>query len=300
MNLGFVFVPFPREIWDKEIELSQAEFRLLGWFLCNLKFGIAQLEITDTQLLEGFRAERCAYPKVGLSRNSVKIARALLVEKGMLIAEQIQEATGRNHPAVWRYHLNLSDLDSVPPNGVRDGQQHCQTLTTTVSDLDSVPQAQIKEEREVQSSTEKTLPKGKPSDPRHSIFRKIFDEYYQFKNNAPAPWDAKEAGRLSKWLIANPTITEDQWRIILRNRTRSPVSHAKPLSYWIGTAIGWLNGPADDWGKAVTGGKNGAVPVGKADGNLAVLEESLNRGKRKSGANEDGLLPPSGNRPNDA
>lgn len=133
------------------------------------------------------------------------------------------------------------------------------------------------------------------------LFRLDFDKYFQYKNGAPAPWDKKEASRLSNWIKANPTITQEQWLTILRNRARSPVGHAKPLSVWVGVALGWLQGPADDWGKAIKiGATNGNVPTGKADRNLEILQRSLNRGKRQSGADEDGMFSTSGDGRNDA
>lgn len=141
---------------------------------------------------------------------------------------------------------------------------------------------------------ETSLPKDKPSvdEPSlHTLFRNDYGAYFEHKNKCPAPWDAKEASRLKKWMQSNPTITRDKWRAILTNRARSPVGHAKALSVWIGVAVGWLNGPADDWGKAmVNGGTNGAVPRGKTDQNLAILAASIERGKRKSGSDEDGLF----------
>lgn len=155
-----------------------------------------------------------------------------------------------------------------------------------------------------ETTSETSLPKDKPSVDEPSLltlFREDFDRYYQHKNNAPGPWDAKEATRLKRWMQANPTITREQFRVILNNRARSPVGHAKPLSVWIGVAVGWLNGPADDWGKAIAnGGVNGSVPTGKADRNMEILQRSLNRGKRQSGAHEDGMFPASGDGRNDA
>lgn len=130
---------------------------------------------------------------------------------------------------------------------------------------------------------------------KHHLFRLDFDKYYQFKNGVPGPWGKKEAGQLDRWMKANPTITQEQWLTILRNRAKSPVGHAKPLSVWIGVAVGWLQGPADDWGKAIkNGATNGNVPTGKADRNLEILQRSINRGKRESGADEDGVFPPGG------
>ena len=53
MKLGFDFVPFPRDIWERNIELSQSEFRLLGWFLSGLRLGEEQKSFNDTELLHG-------------------------------------------------------------------------------------------------------------------------------------------------------------------------------------------------------------------------------------------------------
>jgi len=108
MRLGFQFVPFPREIWTDGVNLSQAEFRLLGWFCCNLRFGIPQLEFTDDNILNGVSKNGQTYPRVGLSRNSMQKARELLVGKELLSAKQLSGGGGRGKAAVWLYSLNLS------------------------------------------------------------------------------------------------------------------------------------------------------------------------------------------------
>jgi uncharacterized protein YdaU (DUF1376 family) len=86
-------------------------------------------------------------------------------------------------------------------------------------------------------------------DSRASGFRQVFSDWFQQTNGVPAPWDGKEASNLSRFLRANPTITVDQWRDILRNRTRSPVNKKANLSRWIALSLAWIDGPADDWGK---------------------------------------------------
>lgn len=129
MKLGFQFVPFPREVWTENIELTQAEFRLLGWFCCNLKLGIPQPDVSDDQILSGFRDDSCTYPAVGLSRNSLHRARAGLMEKQMLIAKRKASGGGRGNEAVWAYSINLSNSDKF-------GAQTLPTLTLNPPNFD--------------------------------------------------------------------------------------------------------------------------------------------------------------------
>lgn len=109
---------------------------------------------------------------------------------------------------------------------------------------------------------------------RHREFQADYQSAFQFTNGVPAPWNGKEAKRLSEWLKANPTITRDQWRTILQNRSRSPIPQAEPLSRWVDLALNWLNGLADRWGNAATsnGGK-----FSKTAQNMEVLRQSLGR-----------------------
>ena len=117
MKLGFQFVPFPREIWTDNIELSQAEFRLLGWLCSHLRLGVSQLKVADHQVLNGFKDEKgFNYPRVGLSKNSLRAARESLVAKKLLVCERVEEGGGRGKLAGWRYSLNLSESDQFSEN----------------------------------------------------------------------------------------------------------------------------------------------------------------------------------------
>jgi hypothetical protein len=103
--------------------------------------------------------------------------------------------------------------------------------------------------------------KGKPSkvvDPRTGVFKDFFTRYYKQQVKAKPPWDGQEGAGLKKFLEANPEITQDDWQRILDNRTNSPgINHAARLSAWINrTALSWLNGLADDWGKPITQDRN--------------------------------------------
>lgn len=156
-----------------------------------------------------------------------------------------------------------------------------------------------------ETKKQKPLPKDKPPvDERFALFKEDFEKDFRYLNRADAPWDAREGAGLSRWLKANPKITQEQWRAILRNRRSSPVSRGAPLSGWIRKALSWLSGNADEWGKQIktngSGGNHAAVPNGKADGNLAVLAESINRRKHQGSPHEDGLFSSSENRQDDA
>lgn len=160
MKLGFQFAPLPREIWTDEMDLSKAEFRLLGWFCCNLRFGVQQLEFSDDQVLNGGECSGQILPPLGLSRNAMHAARALLTKKNLIVARQKYGGGGRGKSALWVYSLNLSEtsqsLTSIP--------ETCQTLTINPSNSDRNSQLNlsnfdnaIKEEREVQETPESTL-----------------------------------------------------------------------------------------------------------------------------------------------
>jgi uncharacterized protein YdaU (DUF1376 family) len=113
----------------------------------------------------------------------------------------------------------------------------------------------------LKAKKQNTSPKVPPSvDPRFSLFKDDFERDFKYHNKVPAPWEVKEASNLSRWLKANPEITQEQWRNILRHRRDSPLNKSAPLSTWIGKAFSWLHGIADEWGKPVNGGKtNGRV-----------------------------------------
>jgi hypothetical protein len=136
------------------------------------------------------------------------------------------------------------------------------------------------------TSTRKTK-KQKPSqgakpprvvDPRFGDFKKNFEAYFQEANQIPATWDGREGSALKVWLAANPTIDVAQWRKILYWRLKSQgVAQATRLSSWIDVAIGWLKGPADNWGKPITGGNNGKrnTAVEREAANFAFLQPDL-------------------------
>lgn len=140
---------------------------------------------------------------------------------------------------------------------------------------------------------QKPSAKAKPPqvvDDRNSFFMQDFRKAFLHINHIEAPWDGKEAGSLARWLKKNPTITREQWQAILRNRRDSPVGQKTELSRWIGLALSWLDGLADEWGKP-TGG-NGHVGNTKkptiVEAQLAELQRFTDKrngnGRQNSGS----------------
>lgn len=147
-------------------------------------------------------------------------------------------------------------------------------------------------ERQKQKPSAKS--KSSQVDERFGFFRQDFEKAYEFMNHIPAPWDGKEATSLSRWLNKNPTINREQWQCILRNRKISPINQKSELSRWMSTALAWLDGPADEWGKPLSnGGTNAKVPLGKAENSLDVFAESIRQDEYQSFTHEAGDLSPS-------
>ena len=71
---------------------------------------------------------------------------------------------------------------------------------------------------------------------RHTLFRSILAEYWKAKNHTSPemPWQGRDAKALSDLLAASPHLTEEQFRFMLANRSRSPVAHGDRVYLWIG------------------------------------------------------------------
>lgn len=91
-QIGFLFVPFPREIWDKNLELSLGEFRLFGYLLRHqMRFSVDKpFRITDEELQYGRKKGKDQrYDKgCGLSLNAIKVARKRLLKRGWIKVDE--------------------------------------------------------------------------------------------------------------------------------------------------------------------------------------------------------------------
>jgi uncharacterized protein YdaU (DUF1376 family) len=101
----------------------------------------------------------------------------------------------------------------------------------------------IKEQRQIPS-------RGKREpDLRHSKFRSALNDYWESKNSSIAmPWDASDAKQLSRFLEANPTITEPTFRQMLRHRYASRgVNHSDRPRAWLERITDYANGPLNQF-----------------------------------------------------
>lgn len=88
------------------------------------------------------------------------------------------------------------------------------------------------------------------SDPRHTPFKEILDQAWKAKNpKIEMPWDAGAAKQLASLLSANPTLTSDAFRSMLRNRHKSEVNHAESPKSFLPRLTDFAGGPLDRFNK---------------------------------------------------
>jgi hypothetical protein len=156
LKLAFHFVPFPREIWEKPIALTGQEFKLLGWFLCDLKLGITAARYTDKEILTGCNRRA----GVGLSRNALKSARESLVQKEFL--EASEDASG-----LWSYRLLVSITDTENSDSV--------SITDT-----AIKEVRIKKKEEnIYAPSDFFLTSSEETDPNNGSIQGIFQYYVE-------------------------------------------------------------------------------------------------------------------------
>lgn len=217
---------------------------------------------------------------------------------------QVRSAAGRKGNDLRWGHIAKDSKCDVSPS--QTSRKTSPTGTYTETSTSTSTGTKTEEQKQVQVQKQKRSAKAKPvAEPtEHTLFRQDFDRFFQHKNQAPAPWDAKEATVLSRWMKANPTISRAQWQTILNNRARSPCAYAAPLSKWIGSALAFLNGTADDWGKPTEGGHHGPPALNRAaqrtNGNIAAAIAAAEAITDHGTPGHPGRSPTSGREPTDA
>jgi len=136
---------------------------------------------------------------------------------------------------------------------------------------------------------------SKAPDNRHRECKEVIRAYWQLHNpDLEMPWDGSEGKVLGMFLRANPKLTAIGIRKLLNHRSCSEVNQCERPSKWVRNLTDYARGPIDRYGKpkSINGGKpNAPVPLGKAEGNLAVLAESLGLTEHQSPAHKNGNLP---------
>ena len=91
LKIGFTFVPMPQEIWDECWDMTQGEFRLLGYIIRHtIGFRNETIRLTDDEIING-RKSKDGSGRIdkgcGLSLNSMKQARKRLLERDAIAVD---------------------------------------------------------------------------------------------------------------------------------------------------------------------------------------------------------------------
>jgi hypothetical protein len=136
------------------------------------------------------------------------------------------------------------------------------------------PNKTIKKRKTI-SSRDKREP-----DALHTPFKEATREYWDSKNHdVKMPWDASEGKVLGLLLKANPTLSLESFKELLRHRYRSEVNHAQRPRQWLGTVTNYAGGPLDQCGnpKGAVNGSSGTKANQKLSSATASTETALAR-----------------------
>ena len=244
MRLGFEFVPFPREIWEDKIDISGAALILLGWFLCDLKFGIKVSVYADRDILKGANKR----PGVNLSRNSIKNARLELIDRGFIKA--IQKGDGE-----WEYELLISPVVSKTDTKSDTNSSVLVSKIDTYNkevdvDIDnfslSAPSSQGDGPK-----TSKKKSKSNGSDPRHQPFKDLIFRCYRYQNDGEdPPWGPGDAKQLSSLLKETPKLDAEEFAYWLKYYAQSDNTNpADRPAKFLPKIHSYANGPLNGFGR---------------------------------------------------
>ena len=140
IKISYNFVAFPREIWDKNIDLTLGEFRLLGYLLRHqLRFGIkAAIKMTDDEIMHGKKEKDGKRMDKGCgltSPNSIKDARDRLLEKRWI--KMTEDLSDKARPK--RTYIVLVEDDSETSDSDGEVSDSDTLKTNEFSSNDSTP-----------------------------------------------------------------------------------------------------------------------------------------------------------------
>ena len=154
--------------------------------------------------------------------------------------------------------------------------------------------------KEKQEQKQKPIATKNPSrkeddfSPKYHQFADLLQRYWRQANpdNPEMPWGKKDIAQLKEFLAVCPNLSPEQFWELLMNRADSIVPQGQRVYIWL-TNVTKYSEPLDRFGVPIhPGGRtNAAVPTSKAEGNLAVLAESLGFRKHQSPLDQDGDLP---------
>jgi hypothetical protein len=265
-------------------------------------------------LLDAWQTDDCTIPSdpIDLADKS-GLGDELWAAHGIRILRKFEQVNGsdrlRNLPQYERWQAAKAVYEKRQESANRTNELRSPSIRRSVTDTitsqsPSIPNLPLEPPlTETERGTERIkAKKQKPSrsedvkapDIRHTSCKDEIFAYYRSKNNGEDPdWNGREGKALGILLSGNPKLTAIGMRKLLESRFDSDVNHSERPSIWLNYIANYRNGPIDRYGKPKisNGGNHAAVPSGKTAGNLAVLAESLNRGKHQGTPSEDGLFP---------
>lgn len=281
VRIPFSFVPFPREIWKENLDISLGEFRVLGYLLSRLYFGQSQRPISDEELLNGELKEDGTRRDKGCgltSRNGLKIARESLISRGWIEAVNVSTDP---HRTQWEYTVRLfgdDDNSSVTPRHPLSQNDNAvsQNDNQTPVPLSQNDTLNLKEEEVIQEVEDNIATpslngfsltpesNGKPKkhtrvlektcDPRcKAVTAKIFEAYKHF-NQVNPPWGQIEGNLLKLFLLSHSDWNEEKIFECIRNRFKSEENLALEPRRWMSRIGDYAGGPLDKFGKPKTNG----------------------------------------------
>jgi hypothetical protein len=254
VKIGFDFVPFPQEIWRDSIDLSESEFKLLGYLLYRqVRFGRGIISLTDNDCLKGKLSPNGNRLDAGCGvkgHNNLKRAKESLVARGWITYE-----TGKGYKILLTEpDDDMSETDMAMSDSDMGG---CPKQTTLMSESDMGNKESKNLERIEYKPCQRTK---KPStDTRYQSFVEALNKYWNFKNpNEPFEFSELDGKALKLFLQHHPKMTIEQFRLCLNNRSKSEaVSHTEDIYRWLGNAKQYLAGALDRFGKLLGTHSNG-------------------------------------------
>jgi hypothetical protein len=141
-------------------------------------------------------------------------------------------------------------------------------------------------------ATEKPSRRDEVYSPRYHRFADLLQRYWREANpdNPELPWGKKDIAQLQALLTACPSMTEEQFWLLLSNRARSDIPQGQRAYLWLANVTKFTE-PLDRYDKPMrTGGSNADISKQGMGTLVGVSAESIARGEHQGGAYTHGDL----------
>jgi hypothetical protein len=312
-KVGYPFVAYPIQIWDNHLNLSETEFKFLGYLLFRLfKSRASQIDLADSEIMDG--------ALIG-SRNSLKVARDRFLGRKWISCV----ASGKTRGKTTRYVILLGRQEQLfaSENDVMDtaGQDSLrQKMTQSATDWvkkrrnnsfiaskkDGIDLINLKEKKSTKKKDKElraadTPHGGSPPsheraipDPRHHSTEVLIKRLHREKfAGVESQWDGSEGVALRTLLAKNKSWLQTDIDRMITNFFDSEKNSGRPRT-WLPNLSQWIPGPKDKFG-ATIGVSKYSSSNGKTARNIeALIQNSMEQHLRvvdpehKGGPNGNG------------